>query len=43
MKRVSCTAEFKTEAVKQVIERSHSVVEVSHGMGKEKWVTSFLT
>ena len=33
MKRVSYTAEFKAEAVKQVIERGHGVVEVSNWLG----------
>lgn len=33
MKRVSYTAEFKAEAVKQVIERGHGVVEVSSRLG----------
>ena len=33
MKRVSYTAEFKAEAVKQVIERGHGVVEVSNRLG----------
>ena len=33
MKRVSYTAEFKAEAVKQVIERGHGVVEVSDRLG----------
>ena len=33
MKRVSYTAEFKAEAVKQVIERGHGVVEVSGRLG----------
>ena len=33
MKRVSYTAEFKAEAVKQVIERGHDVVEVSSRLG----------
>ena len=33
MKRVSYTAEFKAEAVKQVIERGHGVVEVASRLG----------
>jgi transposase len=33
MKKVSYTAEFKAEAVKQVIERGHGVVEVSNRLG----------
>ena len=33
MKRVSYTAEFKAEAVKQVIERGRGVVEVSSRLG----------
>ena len=33
MKKVSYTAEFKAEAVKQVIERGHGVVEVSSRLG----------
>ena len=33
MKRVSYTAQFKAEAVKQVIERGHGVVEVSSRLG----------
>ena len=33
MKRVSYTAQFKAEAVKQVIERGHGVVEVSNRLG----------
>ena len=33
MKKVSYTAEFKAEVVKQVIERGHGVVEVSSRLG----------
>lgn len=33
MKKVGYTAEFKAEAVKQVIERGHGVVEVSSRLG----------
>ena len=33
MKRVSFTAKFKAEAVKQVNERGHGVVEVSSRLG----------
>ena len=33
MKRVSYTAQFKAEAVKQVIERGHGVMEVSSRLG----------
>lgn len=33
MKGIRYTAEFKAEAVKQVIERGHGVVEVAHRLG----------
>ena len=45
MQRVRYAAEFRLEAVKQVVERGHSVVEVSQRLGVPKgvlycWVTS---
>jgi transposase len=33
MKRVSYAAEFKAEAVKQVLDRGHGVVEVANRLG----------
>ena len=33
MKRVRCPAEFKAEAVKQVTERGHGVVDVAKRLG----------
>ena len=38
MQRARCAAELRLEAVKQVVERGHSVVEVSQRLGVPKGV-----
>ena len=34
MQRAKYTAEFKEEAVRQVIDRGHSVIDVAKGLGE---------